>query len=317
MKQKQKWLWGLAIAAAVAVGLLSWQLTQGREGSRGVMVKVSNEHGTAYLLGSIHVGSKAMYPFNAAIADAMAQSDAFVFECDTTSDKASAVTASRMAAQPDSLRAAVGDVLYETLSQACSKIGLDVSRFDSLKPWAVINSLAVYSTAAEMGTTNVSEAMALGVESQVRKTANQSGKPTLYLESLDEQLDALESFSEPLQRYLLEGECRVILDSASVTGMDATIAEWPEWWRTGNDAAFAESYLAGYLEAGHEAEGQEYHNTLVAERNARMAECIEALLDEGGTYFVTLGLLHMALPDESVVERLRQKGCTVEWISRP
>jgi uncharacterized protein YbaP (TraB family) len=48
-----------------------------------------------------------------------------------------------------------------------------------------------------------------------------------------------------------------------------------------------------------------------------MATRLDALLAEGGTYFVTVGLLHLLPEDESVLSLLREMGYTVEKIALP
>ena len=99
--------------------------------------------------------------------------------------------------------------------------------------------------------------------------------------------------------------------------MDSTISQWPEWWRQGDTASFADTYLSAYLEPGHETVCAEYHARLVTERNKRMADRLAVLLEDGGRYFVTIGLLHLVLPEDSVVTLLREKGYTVEALSQP
>ena len=269
-----------------------------------------------YLLGSIHVGEKAMYPFGAEIRQAMAQADTFVYECDTASDEVVSQIQSRMALpEGETLQALIGDELYTELKQVCDQLSIPIRQLDGLKPWGVINTLAVYSTAAELGAANVSQALSLGVEKQVQAYAASNGKQTAYLETAAEQTDVLEGFSDSLKRYLLKTECDTILNPQSATGMDTTIASWPEWWRAGNAQAFSEQYISSYLAPGYEAECTEYHTKRVTERNARMAERLAAMLESGGSYFVTVGLLHLVLPEGSIVTLLRQKGYTVTLAS--
>ncbi len=313
--KKRGWLWAAAITAALLTGALGWTLAHPAEGSRGLLYHVSGGQGDMYLLGSIHVGTKDMYPFGEGIARAMAVSDTFVYECDTASPEVAAALAARAALpEGESLRAQVGETLYAEIAQVCDRLNISVTELDGLKPWAVINTLAVHATAAELDTANVNEALALGVEKQVQAYAARHGKRTTYLETAVEQTDVLERFSPALKSYLLKTECDTILDPQSASGMDATITEWPGWWRAGNADAFAAQYLNSYLAPGYEAVCAEYHARLVTERNARMAERLGAMLAGGGTYFVTIGLLHLALPEDSVVQLLREQGYEVEQI---
>ena len=306
-----------ALLALVAALMLA-AVPPAPEGSRGLLYKVSGPQGQAYILGSIHVGDAAMYPFHSEIQHAMEAADTFVYECDTTSAEAKAVLRARMALpEGQTLAAALGETLYAEVSAVCDQLGLNITALDGLRPWAVINTLAVYTTAAELGADSANQALALGVEEQVRASASPLHKPVAYLETPQEQVDVLEGFSEALQRYLLESECQVILRPESAHGMDATIALWPTWWRAGDAQAFADQYLQSYLEPGYEAEGAEYHNALITQRNARMADRLYALLEKGGTLFVTVGLMHLVLPEDSLLSRLQARGCTVETVYEP
>ena len=82
-------------------------------------------------------------------------------------------------------------------------------------------------------------------------------------------------------------------------------------------SACADSYLKGYLEPGYEAECMEYHTRLITERIQRMAERLLAMLAQGDTRFVTVGLLHLVLPEDSVVALMKAQGCTVTLLSAP
>ena len=314
MKWKRVALWvSIALTAALAAAL-AWP--QG--GSRGVLYRVQKGKGTAYLLGSIHVGNNRMYPFGDEIRNAMAASDTFVYECDTDSVEALQETMRRMSQpQEKTLRETIGETLYAQLGEVCTRLNIPLATMDAQPLWVVINTLAVHTTAVEMGVADVTQAMALGVEQQVKAYATEHDKPVAFLETLGEQLDTLEGFSLPLQSYLLQSECEVILQPATARGMDATIAYWPEWWRRGMLSAFADSYLKGYLEPGYEAECMEYHTKLITERNQRMAERLLAMLAQGDTRFVTVGLLHLVLPEDSVVALMKAQGCTVTLLSAP
>ena len=61
---------------------------------------------------------------------------------------------------------------------------------------------------------------------------------------------------------------------------------------------------------------QEYHEGLVSRRNAAMAQRLDALLrsDDKRSYFVTMGLMHLVLPQDSILLRLEALGYTVERV---
>ena len=302
----------IAVILIAAVACAVW--VTGREGSRGILYRVTGTEGTAYLLGSIHIGTSAMHPFGATLQEAMADSDFFVFETDTSSDASLSQLSARQVLPADtSLRDVLGDVLTDDIVAAYQTLGLSTTALDSRQPWAVINTLAVYSAAAEMGARDVRTAISLGVETTVRDYADKNGKPFQYLETIDEIADTMESFSGELNRYLLRDEIDVILKRKTAAGAD-TLEQWPDWWREGNADAFRDYYQLSFQTAD-ETLYREYQDKLVTQRNVLMANRLDAMLSEGGTYFVTVGLLHLVSEDVSILSLLREKGYAVERVA--
>jgi uncharacterized protein YbaP (TraB family) len=307
----------LAAAAVVLVAAIACALWIAlREGSKGILYRVTGENGTAYLLGSIHIGTSAMYPFGDALEDAMTGSDTFVFECDTASDAPAArLTARQALPEGASLRGILGGALADDIASAYKALGLSTENLDSRQPWAVVNTLAVYSSAAEMGVRNVRKAISLGVEAAVRDYADNHGKQFAYLETVDEIADTMESFSDDLTRYLLQDETDVILKRKTSAGA-RTVAQWPAWWRDGDAEAFRAFYQISFQSAD-ETLYTEYQDKLVTRRNALMATRLDAMLQTGGSYFVTVGLLHLIPEDDSIPSLLRDMGYSVEKVETP
>ena len=165
-----------------------------------------------------------------------------------------------------------------------------------------------------MGTEDIAQAMELGVEQQIALLAEE--KNVRYLETAREQLEVMDGFSPELQEYMLQTSCTSILYPELISEVDASLSLWPHWWAQGNAEAFAQNYQDG-MESDPEPElMQEYHDKLLFERNQRMAAGLREMLEseEEHSYFVTVGLLHLVLPQESIVYELEQMGYTVEKI---
>ena len=309
--KKRIFLTAVAVLLVAAVACAVWISL--REGSEGILYRVSGENGTAYLLGSIHIGTSTMYPFGDTLEAAMASADTFVFECDTTSDASLAQLRSRQTLPENtSLRDILGGTLYDDVAAAYKALGLSTAPLGSRQPWAVINTLAVYSSAAEMGVRNVSKAISQGVETAVREYMDKHGKPSAYLETVDEVADTMESFSDELTRYLLQDEIDVILGRKSTVDT-TTVALWPEWWHDGDAEAFRDFYQLSFQSAD-EALYNEYHDKLVTQRNILMASRLDAMLQSGGDYFVTVGLLHLVSDDDSILFLLQDMGYSIEKV---
>ena len=287
-----------------------------REGSEGILYRVTGDRAEAYLLGSIHIGTSAMHPFGDTLRNAMTASDTFVFECDTTSEDSLAQLRLRQTLPEDTaLSGILGDSLYGDVAAAYKALNLSTASLETRQPWAVINTLAVYSSAAEMGVSNVRNAVSLGVETAVREYANSHGKPFAYLETVDEVADTMEGFSDELTRYLIQSETDVVLGKQRSADVE-TVSQWPAWWRDGDVASFQDFYNLSF-HTSDEALYTEYQDKLVVRRNALMAERLDSLLKDGGRYFVTIGLLHLIPEDDSLLSLLRDMGYTVEKVETP
>lgn len=305
------WKYGLLMAGVLAAAVAAHQLAQ--EPGQGIFYRVSGGKNEMYLLGSIHVGSKDMYPMSNVIQAALKKADTLVFECDTTSQEATAVTAQLMKSH-EVLSTQLSAACYELLEKAADELGYSMASLENLKPWVVTSTLTVAAAAREMDAGSSKTASVLGVENMVRKEAE--GKTIAYLETAAEQLGLMESFSPALQEYLLESACRAVLEPENTAGTDEDVELWPDWWREGNAQAFAESYALGLNKETSPELAQEYHQTLVTTRNQQMARKLQTMLEdeEPHSYVVTVGLMHLVLPEDSIVNELQSMGYTVEQI---
>ena len=258
------------------------------------------------ILGSIHVGNRNMYPFSRPIRSALEAADVLVFECDTQSDAALQLTAEKMRL-PEGvyLESLVDAGCFKKLERTAQKLGYAMETLNTLHPWAVVSMLSVASTADSMNASS-----RLGVENRVRSTA--PIREEIWLETTLEQLEMLNGMSPALQEYLLESACDEVLAGTE----NADTASWPQWWREGNADAFASSYRAGMAEEKDAALAAEYHDQLITQRNIRMAKRLTELLesDEKQNCFVTVGLMHLVLEEDSVLTELEKQGYTVEKI---
>ncbi len=311
--KKRIWIAAIALVLVAVISVGAVLLTQQREGSKGILYRVTGGEGTAYLLGSIHIGTDAMYPFGDAITDAMASSDTFVFESDTSSSESVGQLTARMSLPSDvTLRSILGDDLMDETIEAYKKIGVSSGAINTQQPWVVISTLAVYSTANEMGIMDVQKAITLGVDNNVEEYATAHQKQFAYLETIDEFADSMESFSDGLTRYLIEDEINWILRRDSIAEAN-TLKQWPDYWHTGDAENFWVSYQQSIESADRELYG-EYEDKLIAQRNVLMADRLDAMIQNGGTYFVTVGLLHLIYDGNNIPDLLREKGYTVERI---
>ncbi len=285
-------------------------------GSEGVLYRASYQGNTVYLLGSIHIGTADMYPVSDAMQAAIDAADVFAFECDTESAEAYRCTLLATTYSDGSkLSEHISPEAYALVRLSAEKLGLSADSLNSFRPWAVMSTFSTYLTAEVMGESDIAAAQQYGVETYVRGCVGD--RETRYLETVESQIAAMESFSPELQEYLVASTCESYLDPAALTGTDADMRFWPEWWHNGRIDRFADSYLSGYLVPGYEALCEEYNEKLILQRNVTMADGVEAMLTEGGgrAYFVTVGLLHLVPSAYSVPALLTRRGYEVEVVS--
>lgn len=294
-----------ALMLALCVGGMSAASLM-RQESLGILYRVTGGKNEWYILGSIHVGGPGMYPLGRSVRQAMEQADVLLFECDTQSEEAQAETAALMAyPEGEDLFDCIGADCQEQVRRAAEKAGYSLDALRSLKPWAVTSMLSLKATAQSMGGNQP------GVETMVRRTAGQ--KQIAYLETNAEQLNTLEQFSPELQEYLLQSACREVLgDSPS----DAQVKNWPRWWANGDAQAFAASYEQEQQEGAESELAAEYHKALITRRNRRMAERLEPWLRSDQSGLVTVGLMHLVLPGDSLLSELEAIGYTVQKVEK-
>lgn len=304
---------GLAAGVLLVLAFAAFFFARPISPSTGIAYRITGGKNDMVILGSIHIGSRDMYPLNEEIMQALGNAELLVFECDTQSEEAQRLTSS-MIYQPkgQTLESMLTASQWQKLEQVAKKSNYDIQKWNLLKPWAVTSLLSMETLSAEMHTSNLSQAVAYGVESMVRRLAN--GKGYVWLETVQEQLNMFDEMSPALQIYLLESACDTILNHSS-----SDTAHWPVWWRNGDAAAFAASYQSGMLAVSQPELVQEYQQVLLTERNARMADRLQELLESESKEdcFVVIGLLHLVLENDSVLTLLQEKGYGIEKIASP
>ncbi len=295
--------------ACLAVALITPAALTGCEKNtpaQGICYRITGGRNSMVILGSIHVGGPVMEPYGQHITEAMETANAFVFECDTGDPAAAAATAAMMILEEGSLQDHLSAETWALLEQACAKAGLSADALNGMKPWAVTSMLTTRAAAGQMGARNARQAVERGVEEEVLDHVG--AREVLYLETAVSQLQTLNNFSPALQEELLRQACEAILNPEETT----TLAQWPQWWHDGDAASFVKEYQKD--EGLPQNLVEEYHQSLVTGRNRHMADGLTRLLedDTGRSYFVTVGLMHLVLPEDSVLWELEQRGYTVE-----
>ncbi|MEL7481302.1 MAG: TraB/GumN family protein [Pseudomonadota bacterium] len=260
---------------------------------------LSDEDTTVYLFGTIHLLRPETEWRTEAFDEAFGAADTLVLEVDATSPEAQAETARLMPAlglftDGQTLTGVLNDEEEAIVAEAASKFGIQLNGVNQLKPWLVSLQLGLTQIQSEGYDPNS------GLELILTNEAQASGKTFGYLETLEDQLQALGGAPIEDQVDGLIFTARTIESGAEM--LDTLVSEWSDGDVDGLGVLIAEPAMMG-SDAGYEA--------LLVNRNRNWVPQIKAMLDEPGVKFVAVGAAHLAGPD-SVVTMLRDEGLTVE-----
>lgn len=251
---------------------------------------------TVYLLGSIHMAKKSMYPLNPAIENAYAHSDVLVVEVNLNKVNQLQLAAvllkrSRYPAG-DSIEKHLDPETLKLLEARLKTFGLSLARVGDFKPWMIAQML----TALEMKRLGYDPRY--GIDQHFLNAAARDRKDVQELESVKQQIDMLTGLPEKLQILMLK---------STLLEFDKTEAEMGKMfklWHDG-DAPALQAELTDLYKQNPEL--KPVYKLLFDARNVGMAEKVEGYLKEKRTCFVIAGAGHMVGP-MGIVSLLRKTG---------
>lgn len=274
--------------------------------SKSFLWEVASDNTTVYLLGSVHVAKADLYPLNPAIEDAYDDSQYVVVEVDTSNvdlfESAELLMEKGMYPPGDNLQNNIPTNLYSRLIDRLEEFdssSLFLSMIDSFEPWVA------YSMLADLEVMELGYEAEYGIETYFLDKAAEDGKDVLELESVEFQLDILDSLPNELQVMLLED----VVDSPMVESEDE-IESMFEAWRTGDVTEMERITFDGVEEY---PEYQLINEKLLDERNFLMIEKIEGYLGDDEVYFVIVGAAHL-VGENGLVNLLIEAGYQVEQL---
>lgn len=282
--------WALGAVGAVSLGLaglLGVQVAQQQpapapaaattEASPALWV-VKDDDTTIYLFGTVHVLRPGLSWFDDAVRKAFDDSDEVVLEL--VMPEASAMQAAVMKhavnASGTPLSQQVPADKREAYTQALAKFGMPATALDTYQPWFAATQMSVLTL-----TTSGYDANS-GAEKVITQAATEAGKPVSGLETVDEQLGFFSGLSSESQIALLASTIDELPNAAKLT--DDMVAKW----------AAGDPQGLGELMNESLRETPELSKVLLADRNARWAEWIEARMAKPGTVFIAVGAGHLA-----------------------
>jgi uncharacterized protein len=256
---------------------------------------------TVYLLGSIHLVSRDMYPLPEHIEKAFRSSTTLVVEVDLNKmDQGKFQTllmANGLYPPPDLLWNHITADTKNLVFRFCQTNGMSPDVFAKMKPW--LAAMTTVFVPAQM----VKEEFAAGLDKYFLDQAGQ-GMRVEQIESPEYQFRLLANMPDAEQ----ERSLRSALRSAGQSRED--LKRLQAVWLDG-DAQKLDAYLSSALR-----EDPEYSKRVFADRNPRMAGRVEQCLKSGERCFVVVGAGHMVGKD-GVVHLLEEHGYKVEQVFAP
>lgn len=292
-------------AVLLAVRFIQSTYALAEQGSKGVAWVVEDEDTLIYLLGSIHLGTPDLYPFDKKLVTAFDESDALLLEANILDTEALEYYSEKaMYTDGSTLKDAVAPETYAKLEQVAKLYGLPMDQLTVQKPWMLSSTLSMLAMDDSFGMTPQEMAMH-GIDIYFLLNAQLQQKPVIELEGTRAQVDMFEGLSPEAQEQSLVA----VLDSIihpSEENQSEVLQEWFTSWKQGNVEEFAKSFQA------MEGTSSEFNEMLFGLRDEQMAKKIMNVLEEKeGKYFVVVGSGHFLI-DKNIRYHLEKSGYKVK-----
>jgi uncharacterized protein YbaP (TraB family) len=277
--------WLLLLSASPTAALPLWEI-QG----------TSNQ---IRLLGSIHFLRPRDYPLPEAITNALNDADVVVMELDLSSldpfEMQSTLLDKAIDPSGRRLEDFLGREAYRKAKDLAAAVDIDLSSMQQYEPWYAALQIT------QLRLMQLGFDGSFGVETQLLIQAIQQGKEIGGLETLEAQLDSMDSLSLDSQREFLI----VTLEEAADAGeeLDAII----DAWKFG-DVEALETNLLNDLSAH-----SELYDQLIVQRNRNWTKAIISYTKEPGNYLIIVGALHL-IGNDSVLKMLSDEGLRTRQI---
>lgn len=273
--------------------------------------KVSDENSSVWVLGSIHLADSTLYPLAPVIDSAFARSDELAVELNMNDEEVvkeiGKESVSQGMLEDRLLRDILPPEMWKTLDSLCAAWDIPMVVFEKMRPWLVATTLSAY--AFEQAGLNPE----YGIDYVLLDRAASDGKAIVGLETAEEQIGALADTTESDSAgvYYLKTTLREIADFETLVG------NLIHAWKTGDDDLLR-SLLNNDEEENEDSLSSDqkfkdgFEQRVYVNRNAKMAESIATFLREDRNVFVVVGVAHLALEKDNVIDALRKRGFKIE-----
>lgn len=268
---------------------------------RGTLYRIRHQGNTTYLFGTIHVGKPAFFPLEPEVTQALHQATTLVVELDVRNNEPfmHAIRKHGFYSGDDTIDKHLSPQSLTQLRQSLQAFDVPFDQIVRMKPWVVMNML-ISLELEHHGYQRTN-----GIELFLLSIAGAEAKKVQELESAEYQLSLYDSMTPAEQeRYLVENLEELADGSALKKAQELLDA-----WETANGTAMENILREARAEKSITSDFMQ--RVLLDKRNPEMATQIEALLKNGESSFVGVGMLHL-VGATGVPALLRQRGYHVE-----
>lgn len=265
---------------------------------KGFFWRVRSGTSTVYLLGSIHVFKKELYPLPARIEQAFQESDTLVVEANINEiniENMMTMLEGAFYPENETLEKHLSQDTFRRAEAKLAEFGIPIQLFQRSKPWI----LAMMITALEIQKFGFDPQY--GIDEHFLGEAGDK-KKILELESIDYQMKLFNSFSDAEQEAFLLSTLK------DADTMNEQMDQFMKAWNTGDTGILESLVKTG---TGEDTGALPVYEKLLYERNRKMASRIEGFLKTGGRYFVVVGAGHL-VGEKGIPQILKEKGYPVE-----
>jgi uncharacterized protein len=298
--EKRRSKLSLIFSALILVSLVFFVQDALSQSQKSFLWKIQSKTSTVYVLGSLHLAKKEIYPLNQKIENAFDQSDFLVVEANVNDIKKidiQRLMESAFYPANDALEKHVSPETFEWVKKETSGLGIPFDLINKQKPWLLAMTL-VSLEGIKLGLDPN-----LGIDKYFLSRA-EGKKKILELESLDYQVSLLSGFSDKDQELFL------IYALKDLNMREQEVSQLIQAWISG-DTQGMESILTRSV--SEDKRFSTIFEKLIFERNRRMVSKIEDFLRTKENYFVIVGAGHL-VGNQGVIELLRGKGYLIEQL---
>ncbi len=246
---------------------------------------------TVYLLGSIHVAKKDIYPLDSIIETAFLNSDFVAVEFDLKTVDPFKVLKLSTYGDGQTLKDNIDSVSYQKMKSSFEKIGIPESVFNQYKPWFAAINLVMLDLASSGYNPDA------GIDIYFIDKAKTQKKKVLELESFEEHIALMDTLINLFGNTFIDYTLKDLEETKSQVDQLFRI------WQKG-DVKAMEEYTKSNISDDKTYEEMFFH--LNDKRNFNMVKRIKEYLNQPGKYFVVVGAAHL-VGENGLVNLLRRE----------